>query len=209
MSDHYWVIQAEKKTEIKVKGSRFIGETILVSDAESALSRLGQIRKREHSATHHCWAYRYGLDKSEESRYSDDGEPSGTAGKPIADAISGHGVTNCLVVVTRYFGGTQLGTGGLARAYAECARDVLIQSGKIERFVLSRVAVTVDVSFYDPISRLAGKIGAKQISADFSETVAIVYELRQSLAQSFIAAITDTTSGRAIATELQEGIPDA
>jgi uncharacterized YigZ family protein len=209
MADHYWVIQSEQRTEIKVKGSRFIGETILVSDSESALSRLSQIRKREHAATHHCWGYRCGLGKKEESRYSDDGEPSGTAGKPIADAISGHGVTNCLVVVTRYFGGTQLGTGGLARAYAECARDVLIQSGKVERFVLSRVAVTVDVSFYDLISRLAGKIGAIQISADFGEEVSIVYELRRSLAPSFIVTITESTSGRAMAAELGKGIQDA
>jgi len=209
MPDTYWVIQTEERAEIKVKGSRFIGETVLVSDSESALSRLGQVRKREHAATHHCWAYRCGFDRNEESRYSDDGEPSGTAGKPIADAITGHGLTNCLVVVTRYFGGTHLGTGGLARAYAECARDVLVLSGKVERFVLSRVAVTADISLYDSVSRLAAKSGAKQMSADFGETVSAVYELRRSLVQSFIASVIESTSGRATAAEMREGLPDA
>ena len=205
MTDQYWVIQSEQKSEIKVKGSKFIGEAILVADAEGALQRLGNIRKREHAATHHCWAYRCGIGAKEECRCSDDGEPSGTAGKPIADAIAGHGVTNCLVVVTRYFGGTELGTGGLSRAYAESAKTALALSGRVERPVMSRVAVRIEVARYDIVAHLAGKIGAKQVSADFGEEVSVVYELRQSLVQSFMASIIESTSGRAVVKELGEG----
>jgi uncharacterized YigZ family protein len=209
MSDKYWVIGAEQKSEIKVKGSRFIGETILVFDSESALDRLSKIRKREHSATHHCWAYRCGLGANEECRLSDDGEPSGTAGKPIADAIAGYGVSNCLIVVTRYFGGTELGTGGLARAYAECAKQVLTLSGRAERLVHSRVSVTIDVAHYDRVAHLAGKVGAKQISADFGEEVSVVYEIRQSLVQPLMAGLVESTSGRAVVKEIHEGNQDA
>jgi uncharacterized YigZ family protein len=209
MTDQYWVIQSEQKTEIKVKGSRFIGEAIFVADAAGALQRLGKIRKREHAATHHCWAYRCRLGAKEECRSSDDGEPSGTAGKPIADAIAGHGVTNCLVVVTRFFGGTELGTGGLARAYAECAKSVLALSGKVERLVMSRVEVRIEVGRYDAVAHLAGNIGARQTSADFGEEVSLVYKLRQSLVQSFIASLIESTSGRAVVKEIDKGNQDA
>ena len=127
MDDSYKEVSARELAEIKIKGSRFIGEVVPASSIEDAEAALGQIRKREYNATHHCWAYRLGV-KGDLFRYSDDGEPSGTAGQPILRHIDGLGITNILVVVTRYYGGTKLGTGGLIRAYGEAARLVLEKS---------------------------------------------------------------------------------
>ena len=113
--DVYYQILKTARHETKVKGSRFIAECATVATADEALSFLGAIRKREHAATHHCYAYTVGLFDDMQFKYSDDGEPSGTAGRPIYDMIGGQELSNCIVVVTRYFGGTKLGTGGLVR----------------------------------------------------------------------------------------------
>src|SRR5690625_6678228 len=108
--------------ELKIKDSRFIAESFGVEDVDHALSLIETIRRREHSATHHCWAYRIDADTF---RFNDDGEPSGTAGAPILRQIEGRELINTLVVVTRYYGGTKLGTGGLIRAYGDAAAEVL------------------------------------------------------------------------------------
>ena len=102
--------------ETKVKGSRFIAEATDVRDEEMTMAFVADVRGREPGATHHCWAYRLGTG-GDAFRYNDDGEPSGTAGPPILRQIDALGLTNTLVVVTRYYGGTKLGTGGLLRAY--------------------------------------------------------------------------------------------
>ncbi|MCK4606997.1 MAG: YigZ family protein, partial [candidate division Zixibacteria bacterium] len=117
MDDQYYEIAGPARIEIKRKGSRFIAETGAVSSVEEAHEQLETVRSREHAATHHCYAYRVGIADEARFKYSDDGEPGGTAGRPIYDVICGCEVTNALLVVTRYFGGTKLGTGGLARAY--------------------------------------------------------------------------------------------
>src|SRR5512140_3280741 len=121
MDDAYFTIEHEASIELKIKNSRFIGETYLVTSPEQALERLSSVRKREFSATHHCYAYRVGLSRNVLFKYSDAGEPSGTAGKPIYDQMMGADITQILLVVTRYFGGTKLGTGGLTHAYSEAA----------------------------------------------------------------------------------------
>ncbi|MCP4685670.1 MAG: YigZ family protein, partial [bacterium] len=125
MDDSYLTIKRESKIDTKVKGSRFIGETFKVANVAEALEKLDEVRKREYNATHHCYAYITGLGREQVFKYSDDGEPSGTAGRPIYDIIAGADVTSILCVVTRYFGGTKLGTGGLVRAYGETAREAL------------------------------------------------------------------------------------
>ena len=106
------------KGEIVEKKSRFISIALNVDSPQQALDYVNSIKKKYYDARHNCYAYICGND-GQEKRFSDDGEPSGTAGKPMLDVLEGFGVTNCLVVVTRYFGGTLLGTGGLVRAYSD------------------------------------------------------------------------------------------
>ena len=108
--------------EIVEKKSRFIGETYPVTSEEEALEYLEKVKKQFWDARHHCWAYVIGEQRPLE-RFSDDGEPSGTAGKPILEVIRGKRLPNTLVVVTRYFGGTLLGTGGLVRAYTKASHQ--------------------------------------------------------------------------------------
>jgi uncharacterized YigZ family protein len=196
MDDRYLTISRESNAEIKVKASRFIGETCLVESVDGALSRLTAIRKREHAATHHCFAYRVGLGDETAFKYSDDGEPSGTAGKPIYDLILGGDLTNSLVVVTRYFGGTKLGTGGLAHAYGDCARAALEKSGIAEHFVMSRFRFGMEFSLYDRWRTILHRLKASEIDADFAAAVASRVEIRRGRADELIRAFTELTAGK-------------
>src|SRR2546428_3575544 len=118
------IAKALRAPELKVKGSRFIADIVPAVSKEEVEKTLRVIRKEFHDATHHCFAYRLGIG-STLTRAADDGEPSGTAGKPILFVLTTNKLTNVLLVVTRYFGGTKLGTGPLARAYAEAAQQAL------------------------------------------------------------------------------------
>ena len=142
---------AERVTFIKTGGggyyeekkSRFIAAVYSISSEEEAASYVEAARKKYWDARHNCYAFVIG-DNNEIMRFSDDGEPSGTAGKPILEVIVGRGIHNCLIVVTRYFGGTLLGTGGLVRAYQKSSLDALCNSSIAVRTKGSRITVRTD-----------------------------------------------------------------
>ncbi|MEX0599035.1 MAG: YigZ family protein, partial [Rhodothermales bacterium] len=140
-TDAYKSIRGPAAAEMKVRGSRFIGEAIPVRDEEEAALRIDEVKRREHAATHHCTAYRLGPE-GDVFRYNDDGEPGGTAGPPILRQIESRDLTDILVVVTRYFGGTQLGTGGLARAYGEAAEQALEAADVVTHVIFTRLYVS-------------------------------------------------------------------
>ncbi len=121
------VVTKEGTGEIVEKKSRFIGSTFAVESVEEAEKRIAEVSKKYWDARHNCYAYVIGKN-SENTRCSDNGEPSGTAGKPILEVITGAGLTNTLVIVTRYFGGALLGTGGLVRAYTQAAQAAIAAS---------------------------------------------------------------------------------
>ena len=122
MSD-YLTLGREASDEFIEKRSRFIGYAKPVKTQDEAMDFINEIRSRHWDATHNVYAYV--LRDGQSRRYSDDGEPHGTAGKPILDVINGNGITDCAIVVTRYFGGTLLGTGGLVRAYSTSSKDAV------------------------------------------------------------------------------------
>ena len=122
--DSYLTITKRCRTEIKVKSSKFISTIIPVKNKDEAMQEIGTIKTEFYNANHNCYAYKIGPDGLE-FRYSDDGEPNGSAGKPILFAINKYNLTNILVVVTRFFGGTKLGVGGLARAYTQSTETSL------------------------------------------------------------------------------------
>lgn len=132
MANSYFTIYREGEGEVVEKKSRFIANVYPVSTEEEAISYVEKIRKKHYDARHHCFAYVLGPGLNQK-RASDDGEPQGTAGKPILEVIEGAGIYNALVVVTRYFGGTLLGTGGLVRAYSQAAKEGLANSLVIEK----------------------------------------------------------------------------
>ena len=132
--------------------------SILVHSEEEAMQYLEQVRKKYWDARHHCWAYVIGEERVTE-RCSDDGEPSGTAGKPILEVIRGAGLHNIFVVVTRYFGGTLLGTGGLVRAYTESAREGISHSQIITKIYGFKLNLTTDYTGLGKIQYLLGQRG--------------------------------------------------
>ncbi len=198
MDDQYRTIDKSSTAELKVKGSRFIARVDLVSSVAEANEKLNHIRKAEHAATHNCYAYVVGTpaDKAE-FKYSDDGEPNGTAGRPIYDVVTGSGVTNLLLVVTRYFGGTKLGTGGLVKAYSEAARLALESAGVKEQFITDRVKVEIEFSAYDNLVKALSRLGARQTKADFSDIVALELEIRRSKTAQLVGEITELSKGKA------------
>lgn len=196
MEDSYRTIAHESKVETKVKGSRFIGEVFEVPSVEQAMAKLDEVRKREYSATHHCYAYIVGLDREEAFKYSDDGEPGGTAGRPIYDVVGGTEITNVLCVVTRYFGGTKLGTGGLVRAYSEAAREAMAAAGVQDNFLKAHFRFTIDFPLYDLWQNGLRKLGAEVVDSDFSDTVKMEVEIRKSRAEQLRDLFIEITAGK-------------
>ena len=137
--DSYQTIKNSAETEIKIKASKFIGRVFSCQTVDEAVSIRENICKKYYDATHHCYAYRIGLGKEIIFRYSDDGEPSGTAGKPIYDRLEGQNLTNLILIVTRYYGGTKLGTGGLTHAYSDASQQVLDEAGILTKFITKQI----------------------------------------------------------------------
>lgn len=196
MNDEYQTIARPSLSEIKVQGSRFIGEATSALTAVEAQSSLEKVRRREYAATHHCFAYRIGHDGTPLFKYSDDGEPNGTAGRPIYDAICGGNLTDTLVVVTRYFGGTKLGTGGLAHAYAECAALTLKDAGVITKYLTRQAECTLEFPLYDRWQKLLQKLGATVVDSQFTSEVAMRIEIRRSRFEELRSAFIEVTAGK-------------
>ena len=195
-TDRYVTLAAPALAEPpKTRGSRFIGEAFPAPDEEAVAARLEAVRKREHAATHHGWAWRRAPDGA--PRFSDDGEPYGSAGIPILREIEGRGLAGVLVVVTRYYGGTKLGTGGLARAYAEAAALALEEAPKTE--VVVRVPVRLRFAFADtsPAMRTVERFDARIADTAYSaEGTALHVLVRRSQADALTAAFAEALGGR-------------
>ncbi len=183
------------RAEIKVKGSRFIAEVFPVADADEAEAQITGVRKREFSATHHCTAYRVDPD-AHLFRFNDDGEPSGTAGQPILRQIEGRELTNTLVVVTRYYGGTKLGTGGLIRAYGEAASEGLNAAGEKKNVISEHLYVSFDYDDTSPAMYVLQQFGAEVMASAYSEKTELTVAVPRSRAPAFEAAFIESLSGR-------------
>jgi uncharacterized YigZ family protein len=210
VSDSYLTLAGPAAAEPpKVKGSRFLGEAFPVGDEEAVAAALADVRRREPQATHWCWAARLGAPGESgdgaRPRTSDDGEPSGSAGIPILREIARRGLSDTLVVVTRYYGGTKLGTGGLARAYAEAAALALDAAPVAETVV--RTAVRLRFGFTDTSAamRAAGAPGAVVREQTFgADGSVLVLDVPRSAAAALAARFVEATAGRGHA----EVLPD-
>lgn len=189
--DSYRIIYKGGSGEIVEKKSRFIAEVHPVTEEEQAMRILEETRKKYWDARHHCWAYILGRNPAAE-RMSDDGEPAGTAGKPILEVIRGRELTNVLVIVTRYFGGTLLGTGGLVRAYTAAAAEGLNQSESITK--IHGIKLKMDTNYTDlgKIQYLLGNRGIHQLEPIYTDRVEMT-------------ALVPAEEMGALRTELMEG----
>ena len=184
------------KGEITEKKSRFIAELRPVSSEAEAEGFLEEVRKRSWDARHHCSAYVLG-ERQELVRASDDGEPSGTAGRPMLDILLGEGLTDTMVVVTRYFGGTLLGTGGLVKAYSAAVQEGLKNSDIIEKTEGSLLTVRTDYSSVGKIQYIIGQNGIPMISSEYGADVMFRVILPTGKESHFRKEITEATGGKA------------
>jgi uncharacterized YigZ family protein len=191
--DLYTVPAGTGQYQITEKRSRFVGFAKHASTPDVAVAFLEHIRAQYHDASHHCFAWKIGA----EERYSDAGEPTGTAGRPIFDAIRGSELAQTGVVVVRYFGGVKLGPGGLKRAYGEAARGALIEAGSETRYRTRLISVVFDHSDTSPIHHIAQRHGARSLNSEYEDRATIRYELRASRVDVFSTDITEATQGRA------------
>ena len=195
---------AERVTFIKTGGggyyeekkSRFIAAVYSISSEEEAASYVEAARKKYWDARHNCYAFVIG-DNNEIMRFSDDGEPSGTAGKPILEVIVGRGIHNCLIVVTRYFGGTLLGTGGLVRAYQKSSLDALCNSSIAVRTKGSRITVRTDYNSAGKLQYAAQKNEWMLENIIYEADVILVLAVPEKMCERVIKEITEITSGKA------------
>jgi len=195
MSDVYYTIEAGATATRRVEGSRFLAEGAPVADREEAEARVRAVRNREHKARHHCSAYRVGVE-GDVFGYDDDGEPSGTAGRPLLRQIDARDLTNTLVVVTRSFGGTELGTGGLARAYGDAADAALAKASIVERVVRTPVRVQFDYDDTSPARSVLRRFDATLEEESYSEVTEWTVGVRTSEVDAFLEAFTDALSAR-------------
>jgi uncharacterized YigZ family protein len=170
------------RSEIKVQGSRFISHILHASSAEDAIAKYEELKKNFHDATHNCFAYR--LDQNQ-FRYSDDGEPSGTAGRPMFQVLEGRQILQVLAVVTRYFGGTKLGTGGLIRAYSDSVKDGLEKIKLIEKVKCKEVKITTRYDLLREVNEIISKYSGLIVTSDYSEKVVLVCQIPFSRYESF------------------------
>lgn len=183
--------------EITEKKSRFIATVYSVESEEEALERIAEIRKQYYNASHNCFAYVVG-EPQEIQRCSDDKEPSGTAGRPILDVLLGEGIRNGLVVVTRYFGGTLLGTGGLVRAYSKAAQAGLGNSVIIQKLSGTLLSMETDYNGIGKIQYLLGQRGIMIMNSQYTDRVTVEALVPIEMTIEVKSAVTESTNGRTI-----------
>ena len=190
--DEYLVPSEYGEDEFIEKKSRFIGRIWPVETEEEALARIQEMKKKHYNATHNCWAY---IIRDGAVRFSDDGEPGGTAGMPMLQVLQREGLFNALCVVTRYFGGILLGAGGLVRAYTKGAKIAVDAAGKSMKRVWTVLYVPCPYSFYERVRLEAEAFGGIVRKADFGAEVELELLFPEAKTQEFLDRLTDMTAG--------------
>ncbi|AIQ34258.1 hypothetical protein R50345_06300 [Paenibacillus sp. FSL R5-0345] len=200
MLEQYRTVRSSASKEVVIRKSRFIGHVMPVENEEEAMLFIEDIKKKHRDATHNCSAYVIG-ERDEIQRQSDDGEPSGTAGKPILEVIRNQGVKNVAIVVTRYFGGIMLGAGGLIRAYTDGAVLALEAGEVITRVLRREVFVEIEYTWLGKVENELRGRGIQTGETLFTDKVTLLCLPRNDEGDAFMAWITDLTQGQALVTE--------
>lgn len=182
MSDLYYTIEREGEAQFREKMSRFISFARKVTDADEARAIVKEYQNEYHDSRHVCWAYMIGPERKE-WQLNDNGEPSGTAGKPILGQINSKELTNVLIVVVRYFGGIKLGTPGLIAAYREAARLALEEAGRKEMHKMETITVTFPYMAADGVMRIVKGNEIEVINRTFDNTCSMTLQFRNDHAE--------------------------
>lgn len=193
MLDQYKTIEKRAQAEIIEKKSRFIANVFPIENQEEAETYLAQIRKQYYDARHNCFAYQLG-EKNEIQRCSDDGEPQGTAGKPILDVLKGPDIKNTLIIVTRYFGGTLLGTGGLVRAYGKAAKEGIMAAGIIQKVRIQLFELKMSYNLVGKVQYMLNEHNYIIRETQYVEVVSFTVEVEEGKQDEFEAWIIDNTN---------------
>ena len=199
MVDSYKILYKGGSGELVEKKSRFIADLCPVSSEEEALDFIEEIRKKYWDARHNCYAYIIkGEGATPTARCSDDGEPSQTAGKPMLDVLMGEELIDVCAVVTRYFGGTLLGTGGLVRAYSGAVKEGLANAQILEKKQGVRMEVTTDYNGVGKIQYLAAQEGIDTLDSQYTDKVVFIFLVPEEQEESFQAKLVESTNGKAV-----------
>ena len=197
MLESYLELVSGGEGEIVEKKSRFIGQIKPVYSEEEAYAFVEQIKKKHYDARHNCFAFSIG-DEMPLLRFSDDGEPQGTAGKPILEVINGSGIHNICIVVTRYFGGTLLGTGGLVRAYTDAAKEALGNCETKRKQRIYPIKVTTDYADMGKIQYIIESADVRVVDKVFTDEVVFWLEVPVDSKDKLFVAITEASGARAV-----------
>lgn len=198
----YKTVEFESKDEFIEKKSRFIGYVKPVKTQEEATEFINAIKSKHWDATHNVSAYV--LRDNNIQRSSDDGEPSGTAGVPTLDVLLKEGIVDTCVVVTRYFGGTLLGAGGLIRAYSHASK-IAVDAGRIITMAPCKViSVSVDYSFYDRLNILLNEFSANIENSEFTDSVTVIFSIRENMVSLLQDKLTQLSNGKYLLKEIGE-----
>ena len=196
----YDTIEENVTIEITEKKSRFIGNLFLVTDEREVNQILTSLRAEHKDAGHHCYGYIIGRAEG----FSDDGEPSGTAGKPILSTLRGSGLTNVLMVVTRYFGGTLLGTGGLVRAYSDSTRAALEHATRVSLVYGYKISIQIEYNELKKLHYLLEQNKIKQLESSFTDKVNVVVELPEDQLPMLDELVRELTNGKGKVEKLED-----
>ena len=195
-SSKYFTPFKPVEEQLVVKRSRFIAWVIPVTTRVAIDEALESRRKKFPDATHHCFAWRIGFDHELQAFSSDAGEPSGTAGRPILQALESRRLTNVVCVVTRYYGGTKLGTGGLMRAYSAAAFAAIDQTQLAEAFPVAVLHLQYDYPFAGAVEKVLHQLNARVLSQDFAEKISCTIEVHRDIDDRARELLKDACSGR-------------
>ena len=195
----YKTIRGDASAELIEKRSRFIGYAKPVTSQDEAVAFINEIKSKHWDATHNVYAY---VIRSEGvSRYSDDNEPQGTAGIPTLDAIRKRDITDCVIVVTRYFGGTLLGAGGLVRAYSAAAKAAIDAAGEREMTLCSVCSLSCSYTLYGKMPSLIARFSGKIDDTQFADEVSLSFHLPEDSLNAFNKALSEESAGKYQVTE--------
>ncbi len=190
--------------EIVEKKSRFIATVAPVESEAEAAAFIESVKKKYYDARHNCPAFVIGKNR-ELTRCSDDGEPGGTAGKPILEVLLGAGITNTAIVVTRYFGGTLLGTGGLVRAYTQAAQEGIAASKVVTMRYGATMRIEADYTDLGKIQHLLGNKEIPVLFSDYTDKAALTVQVPGETAEGLMKEVADSTGARAVVKITQKG----
>ena len=196
MAENYYIPTKTQRTSLQVANSRFYATAGLVQTTADTKQFINTVRTEFPDASHHVYAFRLGFGNTVTEGMSDAGEPTGTAGPPILAILRGTNIGDVIVVVTRYFGGTKLGTGGLVRAYSDAARQILSELPIAENIPMQSLRFDCPYTYFESVKRLISSHNGEMLDVAYTEQVTLTVKIAANDAGSFVTALSDLTAGK-------------